>query len=220
MDDQFADAAPNGRGLLYAMTTETVREVKIRDARRQPDERVVIEHVHIVMAGPSTTRLESLKGRHTRGKHGPNVFVKKRIVDLEIVTVGVCISWRRYAAEKALTFRSNINASRVDQQWAAANLLITLECKNHALFVVDRYFETGCPCDRWSAGTSSVDDDAARNACPVVQQYRRDTIARPLDAGGRGRRSTAAVFTLCLSKTQTRRYWCGAAIAPSPIFPA
>ena len=70
MDHQLAKAAANGRGLLYAMTTETVREVKIRDARRQSDERIVIEHVHIVMAGPGTTRLESLKGRHTRGETG------------------------------------------------------------------------------------------------------------------------------------------------------
>jgi hypothetical protein len=37
------------------MTTKTVREVKIRDARRQSDERVVIEHVHIVMARKSVS---------------------------------------------------------------------------------------------------------------------------------------------------------------------
>ena len=77
MDYQLAKASSDRRRLLYAVTTETVREVKIRETTRQSDERIVIEHVHVVMAGPGTTRLESFKGPHTRGEDGPNVFVEK-----------------------------------------------------------------------------------------------------------------------------------------------
>jgi hypothetical protein len=36
--------------------------------------------------------------------------------------------------------------------------------------------------DRRTTGTSGVDDGAAGNARAVVQQYRRDTVARSLDA--------------------------------------
>ena len=77
MDYQLAEAASDRRRLLYAVTTETVREVKIRETRRPSDERIVIKHVHVVMAGPGTTSLESFKGGHPRGEDGPNVFVKK-----------------------------------------------------------------------------------------------------------------------------------------------
>jgi hypothetical protein len=35
MDDQLAKTASDGQRLLYAVTTEAVREVKIGEARRQ-----------------------------------------------------------------------------------------------------------------------------------------------------------------------------------------
>ena len=111
------------------------------------------------------------------------MIVKKRIVDLEIVAVRVGFGGWRHATQKALTFGSNIDASRVDQQRAVANLFLAHESENHALFVVDWNFETDGTRDRWSASTSSVDDGAARDARPVVQQYRRDTVGRPFDAG-------------------------------------
>jgi hypothetical protein len=181
MDDQLAEAASDGRRLLYAVTAETVREVKIREARRQSNQRVAIEHV--VMAGPGTTRLESFEGRHPRGENGPNVFVEKRIIDLEILAVGVGVGRRRRTTQKAFTLGTNIDTGRVYQQRAVANLVLAHEGENHALLVMNRYVEAGCTRDFWSAGTSGVDDGAARHVRTVVQQYRRDTVARPFDAG-------------------------------------
>jgi hypothetical protein len=183
MDYQLAEAASDRRRLLYAVTTETVREVKIRETRRPSDERIVIEHVHVVMAGPGTTSLESLKGGHPRGEDGPNVFVEKRIIDLEIVAVGVGIGGWRHATQKAVTLWSNIDTGRMYQQRAAANFVLAREGENHALLVMDWNVEVDGTRDRLAAGTSGVDDGAARDARPVVQQYRRDTVARPFDAG-------------------------------------
>src|SRR5215469_2883801 len=115
MDDQLTEAASYGRCLMYAMAAEAVREVKIREAWRQSDQRIVVEHVHVIMPGPGATRLESFKDRYPSGDHRPNVFAKKRIVDLEIIAVVVGIGRRRHATQKSSTLRSDVNTSWVDQ---------------------------------------------------------------------------------------------------------
>jgi hypothetical protein len=52
---------------------------------------------------------------------------------------------------------------------------------------MDRNVEAGGTRDRRAAGTSGVDDGVAREARPFLQQYRRDSVARPFDTSCRRR---------------------------------
>ncbi len=117
--DQFADAAPDGGGLLQTVAAEAVGEVEIPEFRRRPDDGVMVEGIHVVMPRPGPAGTDALKGRHAGGEHRPDALLEESVLHLEFEAVRIFLVRRREAAQEALALRAPVDASRIDHQWAA-----------------------------------------------------------------------------------------------------
>ena len=85
IDDEFCSSPSNRRGLLEAVTGEAIHDNQIGHIRNQPDDRVVVECVDIVVAGPSTNTLDGFKRGHAMGQRWPDHLVKLTVVHFEVV---------------------------------------------------------------------------------------------------------------------------------------
>ena len=100
VDDQLGEAAADRRGLLQAVAGEADGKEQIADARQRADDGVVVEEVHVVVAGPCAAGLYRLEGGDAGGEHRPDRLLEEGVVHLEIGRRRIVLRRRRGAAMK------------------------------------------------------------------------------------------------------------------------
>ena len=82
--------AADGRRVLHAVAGEAAGDEGVGPARHRTDHAVVVEAVHLVVAGPGRAHAQRLEGRDARGQRGPDHVVEQAVVDgVERRVVGV-----------------------------------------------------------------------------------------------------------------------------------
>ncbi len=87
--DQFGNALARGWRMLHAMAAEAGGGDQIVDARRPADQRIVIERVHLIMAGPGADEAGRLEARHAMRQRRPEEFLILIVIGIEIGRIGI-----------------------------------------------------------------------------------------------------------------------------------
>src|SRR3546814_4915892 len=79
-DHQFGQGAPHGGRLLHAVTAAAMGEKHVLDIGVRTDEDIVIDGVHIVVAGPAMGAPDRLDSGYARGQERPKHLVQQFVL--------------------------------------------------------------------------------------------------------------------------------------------
>src|SRR5262249_15243967 len=79
--DQLGDGATDGSALLDAVPGEAGAEIRVGDLRVRADDRVLVERVVVIVAGPGVHHLGGLERRHQGRQRGPDLRLEEGVVD-------------------------------------------------------------------------------------------------------------------------------------------
>ena len=170
--DQLGEAAPDRRRLLQAVAGEAGRDEEIAVAGEGADDRVLVERVEVVVAGPGAARPDRLEGR-ARGRRAPARSSPRRTAwsTEEIGRRRVVLRRRRSPANIDLALRPDIDAARIDDERESGKRRPAGEAEDVALPRLDRKRDAE---RATSAGVAvpAVTDDRAwrRSAYPSARR--------------------------------------------------
>src|SRR5699024_4646135 len=104
--NQLADVAPDGRGLLQSVAAEAVGKIEIVELGMQAEDGILIQCIVSVMSGPGSTGAQCLEGRQALSQRRPDHVFKQRMVDFEILAVGV--GFRSDATQELIAFGAKV----------------------------------------------------------------------------------------------------------------
>ena len=174
--------AQNNDSILKAVAGEAARDVQIAHVRNRPDERVVIDDVHLVVAGPGARRAKRRQARHARGERGPDHFVEEAVVDgVERRVVDIRAA-RRRTGDKGASLGAEPDAAGVDDERAAGQLRRRLEHEHVALSCAHRQRDAQRR-EQWRRPRAGGDDDGIGiDARRVIRQHAGDAVVLREDA--------------------------------------
>src|SRR5258708_28105401 len=182
-DDEFAERPSGGRRLLHAMPTEAIDKIHIFKTGVAPDDGVLVKGVVVVETGPGALHLEGGEGRHAIGEGRPDDLIEHRIIDVEILAVGILILRRRNAAQEVVALRPEEDAARVDDEIGAGHLAAAIDDVDEALAGAHRKVEPGERRHRAGLRSGRADDDAASDLAALGEGHRRGTTLLARDRG-------------------------------------
>src|SRR3546814_19064891 len=109
----FGQGAPHGVRLLHAVTAEAIGEKHVLDIGVRTDDDIVIDGVHIVVAGPAIGAPDRFERGYARGQERPEHLVEQFVLHVEIETFGVVLLFRGNAADKSFSLEPEISAAGV-----------------------------------------------------------------------------------------------------------
>src|SRR5262249_16329376 len=112
--DHFRIGTARRRRLLQTVAAKSPGEVQVPNLAMRPQDRVLVDRVVVVSAGPGAVDLDAFEGRDTFGKCRPDCFLEKLVIDIEVEGVRIVVLRRSDAADEACTLGAEVNAGRVD----------------------------------------------------------------------------------------------------------
>lgn len=100
MDDQLGDGTADRRRLLDAVAAEAIGEQQVLDLRMAADDRVVVERVHLVVAGPRIREPDRIELRDAGRQCRPQPRLELVTIDLEREIGEVLVRGRRDAPDE------------------------------------------------------------------------------------------------------------------------
>ena len=186
--DPFGEAAPDGRGLLEAVTREPVGEEEVPDLGMGADDHVVVERAEVVVAGPEALDLHRLEAGREVGDGGPDGVFPFLVAGVEVVDGDGGVVFRADAAEEEAAFGAAEGAGGGDgQRHGAGRRVGRVEDEEGALagfhgeVVEVRGGEEG-----FGAGARGVDEGAAGDVFAGGEADAGDAVAVAQVGGGFG----------------------------------
>ena len=188
VDYQLGKAAADGRRLLQAVARKAGGNQQVGEAGQGTDDRVLVECVEVVMAGPGAAGLDRLEGRHARRENRPDRLLEEGMVDVEVGRRRIAVGGRRGAADIEIALRPHIDAGWIDHQRKAGQGLAAGEGEDHALARLDRQHDADVPGKGRRAGAGGKHHRARRDHCAIDEPDAGRALAGLFDRGDLGRK--------------------------------
>ena len=159
----------------------------VGDTRQGPDDRVVVEEVHVVVPGPGAAGPDRFEGGNAGGEHRPDRLLEESVVDLEIGCRRIVLRRRRAAGDVEIALRTDIHAGRIDEERETGQRLAAGEGEDHPF--PRRYGKLDAERreERRRAGAGGDDHSPGGDPRSVGEPDRGGAVSVPFDCRDLGR---------------------------------